>query len=363
VSGDYGASFKALPSPGGTEGYGQELRLHPRQPDWVLAKVRRNECLLDRRSPRCGYDLFLSQDFGESWTNLTANSAGRVSSFRDYDWGCKMEKYAGKPTPDEAIFATVYASASSQKGLYPGWDKDLHYVVSLDFFKTPVAKMVPCGNLFEIVAKKVYLAVPSECPVGPDGKARKAPGTGISGRSVTMYVSDADGDDFTEVCLPVDLEDDGYNMVHTHDNDAAFILADHAEPGSAGPQSDSPTSDAYAPAYSTSFYTLRWARGGWHLQAAGTASARVPQPCAALSAVVPPQLPSSPQQPLPQYSTPLSPFPRPLYRTRSGSQPAQRVPPRVHHRLLQGGSHPGEAPPSTHALLPSAGRRSGSGAY
>jgi hypothetical protein len=144
---------------------------------------------------------------------------------------------------------------------------------------------------------------------------------------------------------------------------APLAGADHAEPGSAGPQSDSPTSDAYAPAYSTSFYTLRWARGGWHLQAAGTASARVPQPCAALSAVVPPQLPSSPQQPLPQYSTPLSPFPRPLYRTRSGSQPAQRVPPRVHHRLLQGGSHPGEAPPSTHALLPSAGRRSGSGAY
>ena len=40
-----------------------------------------------------------------------------------------------------------------------------------------------------------------------------------------MYVSDADGDEFTEVCLPVDLEDDGYNMVHTHDNYAAFVLA------------------------------------------------------------------------------------------------------------------------------------------
>jgi len=23
----------------------------------------------------------------------------------------------------------MYASASSQKGLYPGWDKDLHYAV------------------------------------------------------------------------------------------------------------------------------------------------------------------------------------------------------------------------------------------
>jgi hypothetical protein len=44
----------------------------------------------------------------------------------------------------------MYASADSQKGLYPGWDSDLHYAVSLDFFKSPVVKMVPCGNLFEV---------------------------------------------------------------------------------------------------------------------------------------------------------------------------------------------------------------------
>lgn len=256
LSTDWGASFKAISSPGNTEGYGQEMRLHPRQPDWILAKVRRNECLLDRHSPACAYDLFLTKDFGSSWTNLTANSAGRISSFRDYDWGCKMDKFANKPTPDEAIFATVYISSGSQKGLYPGWDKDLHYVVSLDFFKSPVVKTVPCGNLFEIVAHKVYLAVPSECPLGPDGKTRKTPKQSMSGRTVTMYVSDADGDEFSEACLPVDLEDDGYNMVHTHDNYAAFILADHAEPGSQGPQSDSPTSDAYAPSYNGTLYTL-----------------------------------------------------------------------------------------------------------
>lgn len=51
VSSDYGSSFSAVAGPGGTEGYGQELRLHPRQTDWILAKVRRNECLVDRR--RC----------------------------------------------------------------------------------------------------------------------------------------------------------------------------------------------------------------------------------------------------------------------------------------------------------------------
>lgn len=49
MSTDYGVTYKALPTPGGTEGYAQEIRLHPRQPDWLLARVRRNECLIDRR--------------------------------------------------------------------------------------------------------------------------------------------------------------------------------------------------------------------------------------------------------------------------------------------------------------------------
>ena len=53
MSSDWGATFKALPSPGDTEGYGQELRLHPRQPDWVLARVRRNACHADRRRSVC----------------------------------------------------------------------------------------------------------------------------------------------------------------------------------------------------------------------------------------------------------------------------------------------------------------------
>lgn len=40
-----------------------------------------------------------------------------------------------------------------------------------------------CMLPVQIVARKVYLAVPSECPVGPDGKARKAPKESVSGRT------------------------------------------------------------------------------------------------------------------------------------------------------------------------------------
>ena len=256
VSTDAGATFTAHPSPGNTIGAGQEVKVHPKQRDWLLVKVRRDECINDYRSPLCGHDLFVSKDFGTSWTNLTEVSGAKMAKVRDFDWGAKLPVYAGKPTPDEAVFATVLPGAEAHKGFYPGWDKDVHYVVTLDLFQSKFAKIIPCGNLFEIVGGKVFLAVPSDCPVGPDGKARKSGGGTIAGRSVTLYSSDPDGDDFVEACLPAKLEDDGYNLVHTHDGAAAFVLADHAEPGSWGPSADSPTSDAYAPAYNVSLHTL-----------------------------------------------------------------------------------------------------------
>ena len=80
LSTDFGATFKALHTPGDTIGYGQDIKTHP-------------------------------------------------------------------PPP-------LLPAANSHKGLYPGWDTDLHYVVSLDFFHTAVAKMVPCGNLFEVRASQ-----------------------------------------------------------------------------------------------------------------------------------------------------------------------------------------------------------------
>ena len=53
---------------------------------------------------------------------------------------------------------------------FAGWDKDLHYVVSTDFFQS-VTKQIPCGNLFEIVAHKVSLSPPftSAVPAGKVG--------------------------------------------------------------------------------------------------------------------------------------------------------------------------------------------------
>ena len=41
------------------------------------------------------------------------------------------------------------------KGPLPSWDRNVHYIVSRDFFKTNHEKLVSCGNQFDIVSKKV----------------------------------------------------------------------------------------------------------------------------------------------------------------------------------------------------------------
>ena len=62
VTKDYGATFKAYKTPGDqTLGFWMELKIHPRVPDWLLAKVRRKDCLVDVSSTACAHDLFISK--------------------------------------------------------------------------------------------------------------------------------------------------------------------------------------------------------------------------------------------------------------------------------------------------------------
>ena len=62
VTEDYGKTYKAYPTPGeATLGFWMELKVHPNVPDWLLAKVKRKDCLSDLSSAACAHDLFISQ--------------------------------------------------------------------------------------------------------------------------------------------------------------------------------------------------------------------------------------------------------------------------------------------------------------
>ena len=41
------------------------------------------------------------------------------------------------------------------KGPLPAWDKNVHYVMSKDFFTTAHEKLASCGNQFDILNNKV----------------------------------------------------------------------------------------------------------------------------------------------------------------------------------------------------------------
>ncbi len=55
-----------METPGRTLGVWMKVKAHPRQPDWLLAKVRRRACeeADAATNPWCAYDLFVSQARG-----------------------------------------------------------------------------------------------------------------------------------------------------------------------------------------------------------------------------------------------------------------------------------------------------------
>jgi len=266
VSTDGGKSFTGRRSPGKDHpslGRNEVIKFHPRQQDWLLLRTARDACDVDVEMTECVYDLMVTKDLGKSWTNITERSRGRIGGVRDFEWGAVMGSFHGRTTKDDDVFVTAYPGNPKDDGkkeekgtgMYPGWDERLKFYFSDDLFGSAPKLEVQCGNLFEIISNRMYLAMPSTCPVDPDGNPRHGGSGSIEDRSVTMYAS-VDGKGFVEACLPASLEDDGYNLVSTHDDAGVFVLADHAEPGSRGPSSDSPSADAYAPAYNVSLHTL-----------------------------------------------------------------------------------------------------------
>lgn len=50
-----------LDSPGGTFGLYTEIKIHPTQRDWLLAKALRSHCQSHGPDKWCAYDVFMSK--------------------------------------------------------------------------------------------------------------------------------------------------------------------------------------------------------------------------------------------------------------------------------------------------------------
>lgn len=253
ITEDGGVTFKRLPTPGDTLGWYADLKLHPTRADWILAKVRRTACVSPaaRRGgdpAACAHDLMASLDFGASWKNLTAASGGAVSAFWDFEWGAAVTSAGASKTraPDARILATGYTTASAVKGPRPGWDVDMHFLVSDTWFegKRGHRLVAACGNQIEAVGESLFVAMPATCPTHPDGTPRTPP-PGASPSNVALYVSHDEGASFAPACLPSRYLDLGYSLTKTHDGRGALLAVDHDETDPVA--AAAPAGSVYAP--------------------------------------------------------------------------------------------------------------------
>lgn len=151
-SSDGGSTLKITPVPENTYGMSHQIRQHPTQPDWMLSLAYRNSCY-DASIPGCSMDLWLTKDFAQTWTNLTAQAGGKVSGFLDFDWGYHSddEKYAAL-FKESTILATGHTN--EYKTTFDIISEDIALYRSDDDFKN-IKKLASCGAAFELVAGQV----------------------------------------------------------------------------------------------------------------------------------------------------------------------------------------------------------------
>ncbi|CAI5485882.1 unnamed protein product [Closterium sp. Naga37s-1] len=237
-----GESYDRVEGPAGHMGVAT-VRLHPMESDWVLAMVRRWACWSkdDTQRGACADDLFLTKDFGRTWQNLTERAQGRVLGFVDFDWG--WSKTPGQMNHHtsytrDTILATVFENRDEVRehlrangvALATGWDAYVDFVHTSDYFGSKHTRTVPCGNQFEIMNDKLFLAVAEGCS---EAGARTE-----GGRSgVRLKISADYGGSFRDACFPRPLVQRGYSVVHTT-ADTAFMNVDYAEGSRVSPYGD-----------------------------------------------------------------------------------------------------------------------------
>jgi hypothetical protein len=220
ISFDMGKTYKA-----GQQLNLHEVRLHPRQPKWLLGASMSSGCSGGGGGDKnaCYKIMHVSKDFGISWTQS-------VTYVVQFDWapyGNSTSK--SKVTPkhadvtateykdpeavkdDDLVYATIHeVKKGSQK--FGMWDKNIHMYHSFDYFKTSV-RTVRHGNRF-LFGEHDYLFVAA---VNPHQETE-----------VSLQITRDAGSDkkFKTALLPVELTEHSYTILDTSEG-TVFLHVNH----------------------------------------------------------------------------------------------------------------------------------------
>lgn len=105
VTTDFGKTFTAHSTPGDTTlGFWMELKVHPNVPDWLLAKVKRKDCIRDLSSAACAHDLFVSQVIRACHRTHVVQQCPTLPSIKSFAWILPSSRHDQNTLLVEAYF-------------------------------------------------------------------------------------------------------------------------------------------------------------------------------------------------------------------------------------------------------------------
>jgi len=97
----------------------------------------------------------------------------------------------------------------------------VHFVKSDNNFQSFISR-ASCGNMFEVIGRSIYLAYANTCPTDIHGNKRPSEKQNFKG--ITLFTSLDGGNGFLQACLPVAVNQDGYEILSTQDGTGAVII-------------------------------------------------------------------------------------------------------------------------------------------
>lgn len=237
--------------PGGRGRAMGAIRPHPKRAGWLLSFVRTCDAGPGPGGMACRVNrLLASGDLGKTWTDMVANSKGKVASFVDFDWA--PDDGAGPYPP---IYATVFRDGTKFAAYRGAWDYNIDFVRSEDLFSTHTL-VEQCANAFEILNGDVYTASPPDCADYHKHGAKNHPSSEVNTNNVVLKISTNQGKSFNTACFPMNLPANAFEIYDFHADDAGpdFIAVDHIETSAI--EARAPMSQLYASDESMSFFSM-----------------------------------------------------------------------------------------------------------
>jgi len=179
-----------------------EFKLHPHQPNMMLASTLTPRCYSAESDGLCYKNLLFSNDFGETWRLLQEYVV-------QYDWVRNMKSHA-QEYPEDAVFATMH-SAEHRRGVHQvfgRWDNRVDFVITRDLFLSHDV-LVPQGNRFLFTER--YVAVAAVSPAN---------------HAVNLILSSDGGHRWHAAELEYPMTQHSYTILDTS-NDAVFLHVNH----------------------------------------------------------------------------------------------------------------------------------------